>query len=385
LHLQPVLIYSLESLLLCSKQIKKRAIGSDGRGADSAVNLNNKGGSRVVQKLSIPQAADRIPQHSFATTQTLDAEAHARCITGWRSVYEHVGRQPFRGQITELCLGPIQIIHERLDQPCVCKSVPWSGALLFVSFVETRGNVFCGGRDLIPSAVTAFPGEYGSQFCSAPTESLTIAVHEDALADYTREELGREISREALRDHLHISDAGTVDEFQRCATSILSELAADAALLDSDAYRTMVKRRVLKLLLSLISTASPQRLAPPSTRSYIVQKAARYMDTHLSDRLMISEVCDALRVCPRTLRYSFQEIVGVSPAQYLLALRLGRVRRELLRTKNSTYIQCIANQYGLSHMGRLAQFYRNAFGERPSDTCRRAASKQQFAVSVTNA
>jgi AraC family transcriptional regulator, ethanolamine operon transcriptional activator len=328
----------------------------------------------VLQKQFSQPPALRIPNHRFSQAENTDAQHHGRCITGWRTVFEHVGRQPFRGQIAELCLWPLQIIHERTDQPCVCRSVPWNGALIFVSLVEAR-NVSCLGRDLFPKAVTAFPGVYGSTFCSAPTESLTVAVHENALATFASEKLGRDISGSMLRKTLNINDPGTVDEFQRCTTDIVRELAADASLLDIEAYRSSVKDRLLNLLLGLICADNTQHLAPPSTRSYIVEKAARYMDNRLADRVMISEVCEALRVCPRTLRYSFQEVVGVSPAQYLLALRLGRVRRELLRAKNASYIQCIANQYGLSHMGRLAKFYRDAFGERPSDTCRRIATR----------
>jgi AraC family transcriptional regulator, ethanolamine operon transcriptional activator len=334
----------------------------------------------MLQKQFSQPPALRIPLHRFSQTESVDAHLHGRCITGWQSVFEHVGRQPFRGQIAELCLWPLQIIHERLEQPCVCRSVPWSGALIFLSFVDTHGNVSCVGRDLIPKAVTAFPGEYGSTFCSAPTESLTVAVHEDALATFASEQLGRNISGSMLRKTLNISDSRTVDEFQRCTTDILRELSADASLLAIEDYRSSVKDRLLNLLLGLICADNAQHLAPPSTRSYIVQKAARYMDNRLADRVMISEVCEALRVCPRTLRYSFQEVVGVSPAQYLLALRLGRVRRELLRAKNASYIQCIANQYGLSHMGRLAKFYRDAFGERPSDTCRRIGHKGDYGI-----
>ena len=319
------------------------------------------------------KAAERIPRSSFAMTETMDAEAHGRRITGWRNLYEHVGRQPFRGWVSELCYWPFQIIHERLDQPCVFQGEPWGGAVMFVSFIATNGNVLCGGRDLTPSTVTTYPGDFANSiYCSAPTESITIAVHEDAWADYLREELGRDVPRESLRGSLSISDPGKVAEFQRCATAILSEFAASPQLLDSEPHRQMTQGRILRLLADIFFTASAQQLSPPSTRSYIVEKAARYMDTRLADPLVISEVCDAIRVCPRTLRYSFQEIVGVSPTQYLLALRLGRVRRDLLRAKTAKQIQCIANQYGLSHMGRLARFYRDAFGEKPSDTCRRA-------------
>ena len=85
--------------------------------------------------------------------------------------------------------------------------------------------------------------------------------------------------------------------------------------------------------------------------------------------ISLADISAALRVCPRTLRYSFEHVLGISPTRYLLATRLNRVRRELASTGTTSSIQCIASRAGFWHMGRFAQYYRETFGELPSQTC----------------
>jgi len=334
-----------------------------------------------VYKFAPDQRVERIPRRFLATTETHDAAEHTSHLTGWRVIYKHVGRRPFRGSISELWLWPMQIMHERLDQPLLYRGTAWKGAIVFVSLFDTRGSVFSGGRELAApgaAAVTAFPWDFADHgSCSAPSDCILIAVHEEALVAHAEKVLKRAIPLDQLHRGASFSDAETTNEFRRCVTSILGELTRQPSLLDSDAYRVMIQDRVLNMLVRLTagSLVDAQGLAPPTTRTYVVQKATAYMESHLADRLVFSELCRAIRVCPRTLRYSFEEVVGVSPTQYLQALRMDQVRRELLGASTATQVHCIAERYGFSHMGRFAQGYRRAFGELPSDTRGRAGIK----------
>lgn len=330
------------------------------------------------------QSTDFIPSRSFESAETHDATEHARRLTGWRGVhFEHVGRQPFQGHVADLCLRPIQIMHEYIDQPCVYHGAAWPGSLLFLSNLAADGDMYCAGRRINDSAITMFPWYFSSNaFMRGAARSVLIAVDERALADYARAVLNREMPRDQLRRALSITNAETVEAFQRCALGIIGELTDRPKLLESDSYMASVKNQVLDMLVRIVdsSVAESRLLSPPSTRSYIVEKANHYMSSRLADPLEISEVCDALRVSPRTLRYSFEEMVGVSPAQYLLALRLGRVRRDLLKAGKFGRIHCIAERHGFAHMGRFAKFYGDAFGERPSETCRRGAELPRFQI-----
>lgn len=45
------------------------------------------------------------------------------------------------------------------------------------------------------------------------------------------------------------------------------------------------------------------------------------------------------------------------------------MRRELASGGANSSIQCIASRAGFWHMGRFARYYRETFGELPSQTC----------------
>jgi AraC family ethanolamine operon transcriptional activator len=91
----------------------------------------------------------------------------------------------------------------------------------------------------------------------------------------------------------------------------------------------------------------------------------------LANPPMMSDICNAVRVCQRTLRYSFEEVVGVSPKRFMLFLRLDSARRELIEAGPEGCVQLVAHRNGFSNPSRFASFYQRAFGELPSATCRR--------------
>jgi len=74
----------------------------------------------------------------------------------------------------------------------------------------------------------------------------------------------------------------------------------------------------------------------------------------------------------RTLRRIFIEWYGVSPQQYLLAIRLNGVRKELIKPHSqTTLINDVASRFGFWHMGRFASYYKRQFSELPSETLSR--------------
>jgi AraC family ethanolamine operon transcriptional activator len=76
-------------------------------------------------------------------------------------------------------------------------------------------------------------------------------------------------------------------------------------------------------------------------------------------------------VSRRTLQYSFQDVLQMSPVAYLRALRLNGVRRDL-QAAGDAPVGDVAARWGFWHLSRFAADYRRLFGERPSDTRRQA-------------
>jgi AraC family ethanolamine operon transcriptional activator len=330
---------------------------------------------------SCQHASARGPQYSIVTTDTHDAVTHGRCFVGWNHTFEHVERRPFRGKVTQLRLGPIQVIQERLENSMVYRGGTWEGSVMFASFLSTSEHIFLGGHDATPNTVSACTWEkQGPAYVAGPNESITVLVQQDLLKKHLDDVLEEGVSWEALLANFLTSNVKAVEEFQQEAMNILRQVLDQPECLGNPSSRALLQNQVLDMLSKLISESDycPQKLPPPSTRSYIIDKAINFMSAHVSESMSMNEVSSSIRVSPRTLRYSFEELIGVSPRQYLLALRLNRVRCDLEKANSPGRVRCIAERYGFAHMGRFAAFYYQTFGEMPSDTCKRAAPGKEF-------
>lgn len=149
----------------------------------------------------------------------------------------------------------------------------------------------------------------------------------------------------------------------------LQMMGENQALLTNPRVRRELQQSLLETLCEVLLGETPDdnRLPSSSTRAYVVEKASRFIEAHLADSLTVSDISTAVRVCPRTLRYSFEQVLGVTPSQYIRAQRLNRVRRDLL-DRRSDSVQRAATRWGFWHMGRFANYYRKTFGESPSRT-----------------
>jgi len=104
----------------------------------------------------------------------------------------------------------------------------------------------------------------------------------------------------------------------------------------------------------------------------IVKVAEEYALAHTGDRLYVTDLCRAAAVSERTLEYAFKEVAGLTPMNYLVRLRLHRVRQALLAaTQEATTVSVEALNWGFWHFGEFSRAYRECFGELPSDTLRR--------------
>ena len=71
----------------------------------------------------------------------------------------------------------------------------------------------------------------------------------------------------------------------------------------------------------------------------------------------------------RTLRYSFNQVMGINPLQYIKLRRLSAARRLLLEAyPEELSVTTAAMRCGFSHMSYFARDYRAQFGEFPAQT-----------------
>ena len=126
----------------------------------------------------------------------------------------------------------------------------------------------------------------------------------------------------------------------------------------------------------------------PSTQARHFDLLMHALNLILNDKdsqLSIAKLADIRSVSIRTLEYIFKDFLGLSPKEYMIAIRLNKVHHELKRESNgSRLIRDIIQEFGVVNTGRFAKEYRLFFGRSPSQTLKTAReAKPVIASSVS--
>jgi AraC-like DNA-binding protein len=121
----------------------------------------------------------------------------------------------------------------------------------------------------------------------------------------------------------------------------------------------------------------------PRCHGKIVERARAYIQEHLSEPVSVDEIAAAAYASRRTLFRAFVDILDDTPRNYVRKLRLHRIRHDLANeAERACTIALIANQWGISDLGRMSGWYRELFGERPSDTVANLPKQRQLALTT---
>jgi len=97
-----------------------------------------------------------------------------------------------------------------------------------------------------------------------------------------------------------------------------------------------------------------------------VATAVRLMDAHIEQPLAMTDLAGRIGVSARHLQTLFRHVLGVTPADYYLGLRLAQARRQIIETRRS--ISEIAAGAGFTHPAVFTRAYGRAYGEAPRTT-----------------
>lgn len=141
---------------------------------------------------------------------------------------------------------------------------------------------------------------------------------------------------------------------------------------DSGLKPSIVNRQIEQMLISLLLTELPHSYSnqfQSSASTYtpgFMHKIDDYIEAHLSDTISLEELAVLAKMSVRNLQKSFHRYKGLSPMVYLRNARLAHARKLLLSTERS--VTEVAILSGFSHMSRFACYYKERYGELPSET-----------------
>jgi AraC family transcriptional regulator, ethanolamine operon transcriptional activator len=103
----------------------------------------------------------------------------------------------------------------------------------------------------------------------------------------------------------------------------------------------------------------------------ILRDAMELVERDPEEVLDLQSMAKATSLGPRTLQRMFRAEYGLCPQEWMRVERLNRVREDLMKASDCDSVTETATRWGFFHLGRFSQYYRNLFGEKPSDTLAR--------------
>jgi len=149
---------------------------------------------------------------------------------------------------------------------------------------------------------------------------------------------------------------------------VLADLERPDGLTAHPAAAASLRAALVDGLLAGLGEAGP---APVTPAESVVRRAARLIEEHCAEPLGTPDVAEAVHLSVRALQAGFRAYLGATPMAYLRRVRLERVRESLV-DGSADSVTDAALRWGVTHLGRLAGDYREAFGETPSETLRRS-------------
>ena len=161
--------------------------------------------------------------------------------------------------------------------------------------------------------------------------------------------------------HLEPQDAFNDPLISQIATTMADEL--DRGFVDgilADALNTALAVQVTRRFVD----QSAIMLEPSNGLSRERLKRVRdYIETHLDDRLTLSDLAGVACLSPYHFSRSFKQAVGVGPQRYVMQRRLERAKTLMRRTNEP--LAMIAQQVGFSDQSHLTSIFRRETGVTP--------------------
>ncbi|MBB4238451.1 AraC family transcriptional regulator [Rhizobium esperanzae] len=157
---------------------------------------------------------------------------------------------------------------------------------------------------------------------------------------------------------------------QRLAETIIDGMNEDGLLMSSP----IAMANLTQAMADLVVRQVPHRLTPFLGKKVHmiaprhVRRAIEFMHEHIDQPITMPLVAEFAGVSTRALETGFRMFKYVTPAGYLLALRLQAARRDLLNPANDESVKAICLKWGFFHFGRFSAVYASTYGEKPSQT-----------------
>lgn len=305
--------------------------------------------------------------------QFSDVDAQAAQYHGYGQQYQQLSRGPFEGEFRSFRFGDeLTICFETANRAIAASAATPSGRFGVCFLANSsppcalNATAFSQDHVILTPANGSVEGKMSAGigiYCMDIARALLPEHGQDirlagVLSDPTHVRNLRELVQSGLSSFMAL---GSPPSYPAAVRGFKSSLA--------DLLWQMADRRE--------SSESAGTRGHGNSRTLIVFRRAReFIHHHLSDGISIGDLCKHVAVSRRSLEGVFHSVIGMGPASFIRILQLNRIRRDLLcESGENVSIGVIAARHGIWHWSRFSRYYRLMFGELPSQTRQRHASR----------
>ncbi len=305
----------------------------------------------------------------------MDVHHQATLLHAWDQEYTQLRPGSFTGSVSTLRNGGVKLFSERMNRAIFQMGALPAPRLAFGLPIRAAGRNYICGEEGNDHSLLVFSGSSGFEFLSPEDFEFYGIEIDTAVSDdpvfltmvKTLEEVITSSSR-AIR-----LDAARAGKLARLLGAILSEEGIGERLQTWPDHAAAFNRGLVGWILDMLQVAAPEQERVPMRHWDTIAEIRQLVTEGACCPLSVAELTVELGLSRRTLQNACQEIVGLSPVQYLRALRLGEARRMMGRAASVTEV---ATQFGFWHLGYFARDYHTMFGELPSKTLERVRRRQ---------
>jgi len=210
----------------------------------------------------------------------------------------------------------------------------------------------------------------------AGTSWTLIQVRRDELQRRALELLGRDLAVSERRVVNLQAPGEELTELARVVKSLLVDLERAHEPKEQERLRGALIDAVVDALASLSAPRDAERRALHAhVKTQTVLEAQRLLRARLGEPYDSATLCRAVDYPERTLELYFRQTVQMSPQSWHRKARMHLARKLLMEAEaKGRSISDVALRCGFDQLGRFSVEYRGLFGEKPSETSRRAGA-----------
>ncbi|AOY96571.1 AraC family transcriptional regulator [Cupriavidus sp. USMAA2-4] len=302
-----------------------------------------------------------------------DVQAAAAELDGWQQRYQQLTPGPFRAEVQQAAFGDVHVFREQTSQALLEEGEAMRGYLsLALPHAQCDGGWFHGYAMRGAGLLTAGNGKALAMRTPRELDLLGLTLPLPALQHALALAGGAPVTVAQLPPVRQLRP-GVAAELRAALLSVLG-----TAALETEVFRhrfvESAMRDALLLAAATALTADGDRthesLPTPTVRRRLVADAYDMVRAAPEAGWSVLALCERLGVSRRTLQYSFNEVTGLAPLDFVRAVRMNGARLAL-RAGTADSVGAVAARYGFHHLPRFAAQYREFFGELPSQTLAR--------------